>query len=109
MTELKPCPWCGGDVHIESSDRYPRPECEHVIGYTVVCRNFGCIGYGADDWYKLTEHEAIEAWNTRFEPTCRVAKDSNGFKVWTICSECGHGLWEKSNYCSNCGRRVIEE
>lgn len=56
MSELKPCPFCGGEGCIQ----------KHVfVGYTdtfgVVCLDCCCE---TRQFYE-TEAEAIEAWNTR--------------------------------------------
>lgn len=49
-TELKPCPFCGGEAHIHMHDRFGI-ECEECG------MGLGCI--------KETEVEAIKAWNKR--------------------------------------------
>ncbi|MDR3845708.1 MAG: Lar family restriction alleviation protein [Eggerthellaceae bacterium] len=114
MTELKPCPFCGGEAKIRMYrtfiDEY------HGIGtkYYVECseclvnRHLG----------KLTENEAIEAWNTRAERTCTNVYAGREFE----CSECGmqwHLLdredemeeWahvRKPSYCPSCGAKVVK-
>lgn len=54
MSELKPCPFCGGEAKIVKS-----PENEYIA----ICRNKQCnasVGF-----FPNTRKEAIEAWNRR--------------------------------------------
>ena len=49
-------------------------------------------------------------WNTRAERTC--CKDNINEDEWFVCSECGcqcqgDQYGETSNYCANCGARVV--
>ena len=57
MTDLKPCPFCGGEAAEDEEDqrftRYP---------YYVECHNCGAR---SDEW--KTKKEAIDAWNRRVE------------------------------------------
>ena len=67
-SELKPCPFCGGKVEIKQDTRYPRSgkyKDEAVKAYEVICPNYDCIIYNADNKYFLTEEEAAKAWNSR--------------------------------------------
>lgn len=66
---LKPCPFCGKRPLLKSDNRYPRPECERITAYEVVCQNIDCIIYWADNVYYTTPDEAIEAWNRRAKIT----------------------------------------
>lgn len=58
MTELKPCPFCGGEAElvIDGTD-----DCPCIW---VQCKN-GCCSIR----FCETEAEAIEAWNKRVPPT----------------------------------------
>lgn len=47
-------------------------------------------------------HEAIEAWNTRAERTCKNRGGHMG------CSECGWYLNENARYCDGCGAKVVD-
>ena len=61
MSELLPCPFCGGDASVDTI--YPDyPE----KGYGVTCLCNGCHGniYIPDTKYP-TKQDAISAWNTR--------------------------------------------
>ena len=91
MSELKPCPFCGGEAELD----------EYCGKYVVFCKNASC------SWRK-TKAEAIEAWNTRHERTCEFMpyseKSDDG-----ICSKCGAYMYEQDNYCPDCGARVKED
>jgi Lar family restriction alleviation protein len=58
--EIKPCPFCGGEVRIEIYD-----DCYDDNTRRVSCKNDNCIG--AHIWPE-SESEAIEAWNKRVNP-----------------------------------------
>lgn len=113
--ELKPCPFCGNTKMLvyEEKGRFGFTE------WIVECDSHYCACQPtAHDSYQ-TKEEAVEAWNTRAERTCRNVYDetkmlacSNGFE----CSNCGEkvedcegyhvkGIW---NYCPNCGSKVVE-
>lgn len=64
-SELKPCPFCGSTPEIKMDDRYPRPKCDRIDAYEVVCTNWNCIIGGVDDHYYRSPEEASEAWNRR--------------------------------------------
>lgn len=58
MSELLPCPFCGGRAFIKEFV----DNCEKL--YLVGCSNSECMGF--DTTYgKTTVEEAIKAWNTR--------------------------------------------
>lgn len=112
--ELKPCPFCGSEPFIEKSTRYPKPKREPVDGYTVVCKNFDCIGYRADDWYRRSEKKAAEAWNTRYKRTCEWYFEDyhdEANNIWT--TECGERFaWAEYGHpkcCPSCGAEVLDD
>ena len=57
MTELKPCPFCGGKARIMLEDEHLPDECFH---------NIYCTSCGAQFWVK-SKTEAITVWNRRIE------------------------------------------
>ena len=55
--KLKPCPFCGGEAHIDCFPGLDRP-------YFPVCNNEMCIACDTIVTF-LTEKDAAEAWNRR--------------------------------------------
>lgn len=101
---------------MKKSSRFPRPACNRVDGYTVVCQNFDCIGYDADDWYKRSEKSAAAAWNHRHDRTCKIEnvldrRDREGRRFQTVILSCGHErtvkFGERFSYCDQCGAKVV--
>ena len=125
MSELLPCPFCGGEAEILTA------ESMHG-GYLsgIMCND--CRSRG--DVYD-TEAEAIEAWNTRAETvfvtgtttvtdtpqityvperTCydrnASAREHGAYLFMWRCSNCDESYdteMGKLNYCPNCGAKVI--
>lgn len=97
MEELKPCPFCGGKAY----------------GYTVQTKEIfteyiHCERCNACSDVYETKQQAIEAWNTRHEPTCQKipGKMRYGTRV-PKCSNCGQSLGDKRwIYCPKCGFKV---
>lgn len=114
MSELKRCPFCGGEAKaFQHGD----------VGYVVQCRRCGMwnAGYHAE-WSHITEDEfsgfvdeesAIAAWNARAERTCHETTIDKFFRG---CDSCGWmwevfygiGKRERPNYCPNCGAKVVD-
>lgn len=104
MDSLLPCPFCGGEAEIRGE-----------ILLFVRCAECGTrLGEG----YYATKAEAIAAWNTRAERTCRI-EGRYGNQYCTCCGEMV-GTWDSEselyidgnmvelwNYCQNCGAKVI--
>ena len=103
MTELLPCPFCGGEAHTYKT---------MAQRYCAICNKPFCANVGPFD----TKAEAIAAWNTRAERTC---KEYGSIRVWQSCNvwshelSCGHEVdtleSEPPNYCPNCGAKVVDE
>lgn len=107
MSELLPCPFCGGE-NIETSYK---DTFSGDFRRGVYCAD--CCG-GIYPYYG-TEAEAVEAWNTRAERTCEIVRVGNTRDV-RKCSACNklmhfdHPLDRDClNYCPNCGCMVIDE
>ena len=58
MSDLKPCPFCGGEA--QTLNQAPKG-----TGYSVGCHDDECRGFIALSWIYATEAEAIAAWNSR--------------------------------------------
>lgn len=137
MTELKPCPFCGGEAHIAENVGY-----RGDIAYTVNCNAvYGCIASDSGLWYSSREaaveawntradyhgfeQAAIEAWksiktwNTRAERTCKVESKIFIEGEYVPCPyyeyemECGGQFrWdepEPPSFCPDCGAKVVDE
>lgn len=61
MTELKPCPFCGGDVRIDAHGP------TYMRDFIITCDN--CNYYFMLDALDATENDLIKAWNRRAEIT----------------------------------------
>lgn len=104
MTELKPCPFCGGEAQAELCGK-------GIFAHWVVI----CDKCGANIQDNNTEYEATEAWNKRTpENTCTIQELSaleqtlsmvNTYE-WGECSDCGYITPTDSEYCMNCGAKV---
>ena len=112
-SELLPCPFCGNTnimVH-EEEGKYGFTE------WVVYCDSHYCACQPtAHDSYQ-TKEEAIEAWNTRAERTCKMELVKRGpiYTVWRF-SCCGYEHSENNTdsgatgipetVCPKCGTKV---
>lgn len=96
MSELKPCPFCGGKASLQVAHKMARidcPTCErHHWEADVPCRYQGADGL-------------IEWWNTRAERTCHIVIEDE----CPVCSECGEDIDPSFAACPYCGARVVVE
>ena len=114
MTELKSCPFCGGEAvvdHYQWWDSYDPPNLHNTwqIGCaSEATKEHCCIGRLCHSRGFKTKEEAIDAWNRRAEHTAKVVEDEFGH---LLCSECGAMQPEdyETYYCWNCGARQMDE
>lgn len=59
MTELKPCPFCGGGANVS--------KIYYIHEYKIICNGCGASFY---PFCATSEKSAIEAWNRRAENGC---------------------------------------
>lgn len=95
MTELKPCPFCGGEAAVWRSER--------TLKHQIVCT--GCL---ASTGQFESIDDAAEAWNRRAERTCRKVPGRMKYgRRMPACSECGQSLGDaRWAYCLRCGARI---
>lgn len=119
MSELLPCPFCGGEAQVMKMDLGEIEEGWQVWGIWCVddlhAEEHGGYQHGHFIDNYATEAEAIEAWNTRAERTCKFlwSLADNGWVDHT-CSCCGYventdiHVYLGYRYCPNCGAKVID-
>lgn len=64
MKELRRCPFCGNENLVVLEESTDSEIYENIINYAVCC-DFHRGGCGATSGYRISEEEAIEAWNKR--------------------------------------------
>lgn len=136
MSELKPCPFCGGEMKtavITFEEEFYEPPFEswylkHIDLDAAADKR--CPIPTTDTFYE-TEAEAIAAWNTRHhfgltdedynilldemgvsERTCKritlgLEREREVATVSWICSACGKHINKDHDYCHNCGAKVV--
>ena len=68
MTELKPCPFCGGSAKERAAFASGSTD---KVGVYVECE--GCGAWSKTEWGEGAEKKAADAWNTRPEHVDRDA------------------------------------
>ena len=103
MAELKPCPFCGGEVEeTGGSCNFGKK----IMTLNVKCRKCGTSVAMKTAWKTNAYIEAVEAWN-------RIARDISELPAADV-AEVVHGQWFVSKirsietvfYCSECMRTV---
>ena len=113
MTELKPCPFCGGEAELRFFNNGPsfsyRVECLNCTA--MVGRRFEEYSTNRTFWFGIKQ-EAIDAWNTRAERTGKqvITECNDGLMppFTAHCGECGVQWGYTPNYCPNCGVKVVK-
>ncbi len=123
MSELKPCPFCGGKVSIETYEN-PMPYTndtgktlwrDEPEGYVIECKNHkwsnskhplaGDLALYSWDTSEESKSALIEAWNTRAERTCHIVIEDE----CPVCSACGEDIDPSFAACPYCGAKVVVE
>lgn len=103
MTELKPCPFCGGEAEF-----YPAACIEQgwyiATVQCVSCAAQVCSKPGLDRAEQEANESAIKAWNTRAERTCHAEYPDDA----RMCSICAYHIGLHDLFCSHCGAKVVE-
>src|SRR5574344_1038545 len=78
MSELKPCPFCGGEAHTSLIQSMWFVECDK--------KDCGALlGFDAE---KVGKEEAITAWNRRAQPAaCEIAEYAEDCKDCGFCAQ----------------------
>jgi Lar family restriction alleviation protein len=97
MSDLKPCPFCGGKAIMKVQKHIP-----NGYDYTPTCQDPSCAGRLTKKW--TNEAIAIEAWNQRAMGE-RTAKVKKGAYDLMRC-ECGMPVTSNYDYCPKCRARL---
>lgn len=107
MSDLKPCPFCGGEVSFwirGASEDYQAL----IIDCEVCPANMEEWVYKYDknfaENFEKKKAEMFEAWNKRIERTAKVDKDTI-FPV-KVCGICHSTVDYPNKYCSECGAKL---
>lgn len=110
--ELKPCPCCGPKAFIIPTTKCDPQAGKHCWTAELRCHECGLNISRTAATEQEALYEAIEAWNTRAERTCKPLYFEYG--EGACCSECGRRLHYDEHtesdyppYCG-CGAKVVE-
>ena len=130
MSELLPCPFCGGEAHTYKNNLW-HVACERAHNGCVTMSAFVTEAEAIAAWNSRADYhgyeqaaieawESIKAWNSRAERTCHI-EERYGNQYCTCCGEMV-GTWDSTselyidgnmvelwNYCPNCGARRVGE
>ena len=135
MTELKPCPFCGGDMSVvilddegnirdEEYERDPYSGLSYVMAHNDP--NGACPIVTYDEpilWLYDSRDDVAHVWNRRAERTCQFFYDEKMDEY--ACSACGErvsgsnpadeyevsplAVLESFKFCPRCGAKVVGE
>lgn len=114
MSELLPCPFCGGEPAINTGE----VEDEGYCWAYITCPLCGILFERSGETEDEAKETAANTWNTRHERTCQL-ENLDGplpeevmemLEVW-LCSECGSPIYNDMTptYCPYCGAKVVDE
>lgn len=109
MTELKPCPCCGPKAFITPSIKCDPQAGKHCWTAELRCHECGLNISRTAATEQEALYEAIKAWNTRAERTCKPKwkRDSQGY-LTLVCDMCHKPIDYTDNFCAECGAKVVE-
>lgn len=96
--ELKPCPFCGGEI---------KHELMMDGAYSWNCNSCGLQARFPDDVFG--NGAPNEVWNTRYQPTCSYKEIENQYYRCTNCGYEAHYyeyLPDEGEFCKGCGAHV---
>lgn len=105
MSELKPCPFCGG-----------KPE--KIYKSTGQTTHIECPDCHAQFPKSTNENKYDDEWNRRHVDTCTMEFATKGMmRSWWVCSNCGKAMdtieacggRKPPKFCGNCGAKVVRE
>ena len=126
MSDLKPCPFCGGEASTYSMETWWVSHACDCLGKYVGTKEYATEAEAIAAWNTRVDYhgyekaaieawESIKAWNSRAERTCKQEErgwgtEGDHARVWLTC---GHDcmvptVQDLPNYCPNCGARVVE-
>lgn len=115
MTDLKPCPLCGGQAVMRETQYIDGGYVENVAA--VECSHCGAKGSVSHECMpaEYVREEAAGCWNHRSEHLCHATVFETGphLEDCIVHLSCGHfAFGDKTNvpnYCDVCGAKVIGE
>jgi len=84
VSDLEPCPFCGGDGILRSSSGYSRHMRKHVNSNWVDCTNYP-LKCGGSTRHVSSAEEAIELWNNRLIEEALQAENERMRELLSLC------------------------
>lgn len=126
MTELLPCPFCGGEADVIDYDDECWVAHQCANGTSVETNSYETEAEAIAAWNSRADYhgyeqaaieawESIKAWNSRAERTCHIEYpyygDAPVINGQPQCSECKteFAVGAFPHYCPNCGARRVDE